>query len=189
MYALQSRWRLEGNKLYYYGLRNRGVMFRNTVKLSKKQREIVAALPKELTEREKTALGGLLGTQVVPQSQVRNIPKKLSEARFCTSCCANDFILPGLEFDDAGRCPMCQTEEETKGLKSVLPLIDEIPRSKKSRFDVALFYTGGKDSTYLLYYLSKVKGLRVLALTWEIPFISESAKASIEGAKRAFDRV
>ena len=84
---------------------------------------------------------------------------------------------------------MCQTEEETKGLKSVLPLIDEIPRSKKSRFDVALFYTGGKDSTYLLYYLSKVKGLRVLALTWEIPFISESARASIEGAKRAFDRV
>ena len=189
MYALQSRWKLEANKLYYYGLRNRDVMFRNTVKLSKKQREIVAALPKELTEREKTALGGLLGTQVVPQSQVRNIPKKLSEARFCTSCCANDFILPGLEFDDAGRCPMCQTEEETKGLKSVLPLIDEIPRSKKSRFDVALFYTGGKDSTYLLYYLSKVKGLRVLALTWEIPFISESAKASIEGAKRAFDRV
>ena len=189
MYALQSRWKLEANKLYYYGLRNRRVMFRNTVKLSKKQREIVAALPKELTEEEKAALGGLLGTQVVPQSQARNIPKNLSEARFCTSCCANDFILPGLEFDDAGRCPMCQTEEETKGLKSVLPLIDEIPRSKKSRFDVALFYTGGKDSTYLLYYLSKVKGLRVLALTWEIPFISESARASIEGAKRAFDRV
>lgn len=189
MYALQSRWKLEGNKLYYYGLRNRGVMFRNTVKLSQKQRAIVATLPKELTEEEKSALGGLLGTQVVPQSEVRKIPKKLSEARFCTSCCANDFILPGLEFDDAGRCPMCQTEEETKGLKSVLPLIDEIPRSKKSRFDVALFYTGGKDSTYLLYYLSKVKGLRVLALTWEIPFISESAKASIEGAKRAFDRV
>ena len=189
MYALQSRWKLEGNKLYYYGLRNRGVMFRNTVKLSQKQRAIVAALPKELTEEEKSALGGLLGTQVVPQSEVRKIPKKLSEARYCTSCCANDFILPGLEFDDAGRCPMCQTEEETKGLKSVLPLIDEIPRSKKSRFDVALFYTGGKDSTYLLYYLSKVKGLRVLALTWEIPFISESARASIEGAKRAFDRV
>ena len=189
MYCLQSRWKLEGNRLYYYGLRNRGEMFQNTVRLSKKQRGILAALPKELDQSEKAALKGLLGRQVVPQSEVRKIPASLAEARFCTSCCANDFILPGLEFDRSGRCPMCQTEKETADLKSVLPLVDEIPRSSRSRFDVALFYTGGKDSTYLLYWLSKVKGLRVLALTWEIPFLSESAKASIEGAKKAFERV
>ena len=67
--------------------------------------------------------------------------------------------------------------------------MDDIPRSKKSRFDIALFYTGGKDSTYLLYYLSKVKGLRVLALTWEIPFISESAAKSIANAKKTFHNV
>ncbi len=189
MYCLQSRWKLEGNRLYYYGLRNRGEMFQNTVRLSKKQRGILAALPKELDQSEKAALKELLGVQVVPQSEVRKIPASLAEARFCTSCCANDFILPGLEFDRSGRCPMCQTEKETADLKSVLPLVDEIPRSSRSRFDVALFYTGGKDSTYLLYWLSKVKGLRVLALTWEIPFLSESAKASIEGAKKAFERV
>ena len=64
--------------------------------------------------------------------------------------------------------------------------MEEIPRSKVSRFDIALFYTGGKDSTYMLYSLSKVKGLRVLALTWEIPFMSDSAKASIENAKKHF---
>lgn len=149
-----------------------------------KQRGIIAALPKELDKSEKAALKGLLGRQVVPQSEVRKIPESLSEARFCTSCCANDFILPGLEFDRSGRCPMCQTEKDTQDLKSVLPLVDESPRSSRSRFDVALFYTGGKDSTYLLYWLSKVKGLRVLALTWQIPFLSESAKASIEGAKK-----
>lgn len=189
MYCLQSRWKLEGNQLYYYGLRNRGRMFRNSVRLSRKQRNIIAALPKELGIAEKKALGGLLGVQVVPQEEVRKIPGSLAEARFCISCCANDYILPGMEFDEEGRCPMCQTEEETRNLKSVLPVVDEIPRSSKSRFDVALFYTGGKDSTYLLYYLAKVKGLRVLALTWEIPFLSESAKASIEGAKRAFENV
>ena len=65
----------------------------------------------------------------------------------------------------------------------------EFPRSRKSRFDVAVFYTGGKDSTYLLYYLAKVKGLRVLALTWEIPFISPSAEKSIASAKRCFPNV
>ena len=84
---------------------------------------------------------------------------------------------------------MCQSEEEVKILKSIVPIVEDIPRSKKSRFDNALFYTGGKDSTYLLYYLSKVKGLRVLALTWEIPFISDSAAKSIQNAKKAFQNV
>ena len=41
----------------------------------------------------------------------------------------------------------------------------------------------------MLYYLAKVKGLRVLALTWEIPYMSECARKSIENAKKAFDSV
>ena len=189
MYYLQSRWLLEGKKLFYYGLRNRENMFRNSVALSAAQRRIVSALPKELNAEEKKILKNLLGVQVVEAGARKRVPKDWSEAQFCTTCCANDFMIPGLEFDGQGRCPMCQTEGETASLKSILPIAGEIPRSKKSRFDVALFYTGGKDSAFLLYYLSKVKGLRVLALTWEIPFMSESARASIEGAKRAFPRV
>lgn len=186
MYYLQSRWVEDGNKLYYYGLRNRENLFRNSVALSKKQKKIIDALPKELNADEKKTLGDLLGVQVVKKEKLKSVPTKLSEARFCSECCANDFMIPGLEFDEHGRCPMCQTAEETKDLKSILPILNEIPHSKKCRFDVALFYTGGKDSTFLLYYLSVIKGLRVLALTWEIPFMSESAKASIEGAKKIF---
>ena len=186
MYCLQSRWVREGNKLYYYGLRNRENLFRNSVSLTKRQKRIIDALPKELREEEKKALKNLLGIQVVREEEVRPVPKNFSEAKFCTECCANDFMIPGLEFDERGRCPMCQTAGEAKELKSILPVVDDIPHSEKSRFDVALFYTGGKDSTFLLYYLAKRKGLRVLALTWETPYMSESAKASIEGAKRNF---
>ena len=77
----------------------------------------------------------------------------------------------------------------TKRLKSILPILHTFPKSKKSRFDIAVFYTGGKDSTYLLYYLSKVVKLRVLALTWEIPYMSSCAKESIENAKQKLDSV
>ena len=189
MYVLQSRWKPEGKSLYYYGLRNRENLFCNRVRISAKQRAIIDRFPKDLTPAEKKTLAGLLGVQVVEESQLRRIPKNLHEARFCTECCANDFIIPGLEFDDRGRCPMCQTARETASLKSVVPVVTDLPRAKKSRFDVALFYTGGKDSTFLLYYLAKVKGLRVLALTWEIPFLSPHAKASIDGAKKAFPNV
>jgi hypothetical protein len=48
-----------------------------------------------------------------------------------------------------------------------------------------MFYTGGKYSSYLLYHLTKVQDLRVAALTWEIPFLSDDAHRSIQRAKAA----
>ena len=189
MYYLQDRWKLQDGKLKYYGLRNKPEMFKNTVKLNGAQLRIIEKLPCELTADELKKVHNLLGIQVVGVEQRRRTPRSLDEATFCVNCAANNFIIPGLEFDDNGLCPMCQTAEETKSLKSVVPVKNTFPRSKKSRFDVAVFYTGGKDSTYLLYYLSKVLNLRVLALTWEIPYMSESAAKSIDGAKRTLSNV
>ncbi len=189
VYYLQNRWKLEDNSLYYYGLRCGDNLFKNKVKLTKEQTEIISSLPKVLSEKEFSVLKNLVGVQIVTERELRTVPKSLHEAHFCKNCCANDFIIPGLEFDKNGLCPMCGTAEKADKLKSVVPLVTDIPRSEKSRFDCALFYTGGKDSTFLLYYLANVKKLRVLALTWEIPFISESAKKSIENAKKRFSNV
>ncbi len=189
MYHLQSRWRLEGRVLRYYGLRNKPDLLRNTVRLSRKQKSVLERLPCELTDREKRLLGDLIGVQVVPADEKRRIPASFAEARFCRDCVANDFMIPGLEFDGDGLCPICQSAEDTKYLRSILPVMNTFPRSEHSRFDVAVFYTGGKDSTYVLYYLSKVLGLRVLALTWEIPFMSDCARQSMENAKERLDSV
>ena len=188
-YFIQNRWKLEDNKLYYYGLRSGKNLFKNSVKLSSAEIKIISSLPKILDDSEVRILNKYIGKQVVTEKELRHIPSSLSEATFCKNCCANDYIIPGLEFDENGICTMCQTAAESENLKSVVPIIKDIPKSKTSRFDVAVFYTGGKDSTFLLYYLAKVKNLRVLALTWEIPFISESAKQSIENAKKLFPSV
>lgn len=189
MYYIQNRWRLEGKNLHYYGLRTVPSLFKNDVSVSKKQAEILSSLPRHLEADELLIIKKLVGMQVVTEDELKHVPNSFAEAVFCKNCCANDFLIPGLEFDDKGLCPLCQTEADVKELRSVVPIVDDIPRSKKSRFDIALFYTGGKDSTYMLYYLSKVKGLRVLALTWEIPFMSECAKMSIANAKKAFKNV
>ena len=189
MYDLQSRWKKQGRSLVYHGLRCPPHLFQNRISLSAKQEKIVARLPCRLTKQELAILGRLVGVQIVPMEEKRAIPTSLETAHFCKSCVANDFMIPGLEFDRNGLCPICQTTDETASYKSILPIMNEFPRAKRSRFDVALFYTGGKDSTYLLYYLSKVLGLRVLALTWEIPFLSETAVKSISRAKQAFPSV
>ena len=189
MYEIQSRWKFEETLLRYYGLRSLPNLFQNVIKLSKKQQEIIKKLPCELNATEINILKKLIGVQIVKSEDKRAIPLSLDEAQFCKTCIANDFMIPGIEFDDEGRCPICQAADKTKNLKSVVPIMNTFPTSKKSRFDVAFFYTGGKDSTYLLYYLSKVLKLRVLALTWEIPYMSECAKKSIENAKKSLDSV
>ncbi|MDE5602088.1 MAG: hypothetical protein K2J16_06290, partial [Clostridia bacterium] len=122
MYYLQERWKLQNGKLKYYGLRNKPVMFKNTVKLSKAQSQIIEKLPCELTDFELQKLRGLLGVQVVDEKHKKRTPTSLDEARFCVNCAANDFIIPGLEFDENGLCPMCQNAEDTKKLKSEVPV-------------------------------------------------------------------
>lgn len=189
MYDLQSRWKLENNVLRYYGLRNRQNIFQNTVRLTKKQITIIEKLPCELTSDEVGILKNLIDVQVVKSEDKRKVPLSLDEARFCKTCIANDFMIAGIEFDTEGKCPICQSADKVKNLKGLVPIMNTFGKAKKSRFDVAVFYTGGKDSTYLLYYLSKVLNLRVLALTWEIPYISECAKQSIENAKKSLDSV
>ncbi|MBO5304558.1 MAG: hypothetical protein J6A99_02660 [Clostridia bacterium] len=189
MYELQSRWKLENKILRYYGLRNFPNTLKNVKKLSCKQREIIKKLPCDLTKEEIFVLGDLIDRQVVREEEKRVVPKSLKEARFCKTCVANDFMIPGIEFDANGKCPICQSKEKTRNFKSIVPIKNKFLQAKKSRFDIAVFYTGGKDSTYLLYYLSKVLNLRVLALTWEIPYASDCAKKSIENAKKNFGSV
>lgn len=189
MYYLQNRWKLDGKNLVYYGIRLGENLNKNRIKLTRNEAKIISCLPKDLTEKERKKLQKVINFGAISKNPPQKTPPSLTEARFCTRCCANDFIIPGLEFNKDGLCAMCASEHITKNFKSVVPIIDKIPRSKKSRFDVALFYTGGKDSTYLLYYLSKILHLRVLALTWIIPFASESALKSIENARKKLENV
>ena len=108
-YFIQNRWKLEDNKLYYYGLRSEKNLFKNSVKLSSAEIKIISSLPKILDENEVRILNKYTGKQVVTEKELRHIPSSLSEATFCKNCCANDYIIPGLEFDENGICPMCQT--------------------------------------------------------------------------------
>ena len=155
MHDIQNRWKLEGSVLRYYGLRNQPNTFKNTRRLTKKQKAIVQKLPCDLADDEIRILEKLMGVQIVKSEEKRITPTSFDNAKFCKTCIANDFMIPGIEFDTEGRCPICQSAEKTKNLKSIVPIMNTFPRSKRSRFDVAVFYTGGKDSTYLLYYLAK----------------------------------
>jgi len=188
--VLQTRWVVDGKSLIYYGLREQPNTFKNKVKITHRTAELINALDgkreiNEYTDHKLTRCAKRLIEQkiIVDISEKKTIPNSIDEAKFCVSCAANDYTIPGLELNSKGVCPICTAFPSIKNLKSPLSVLNVIPATPKARFDVALFYSGGKDSSYLLYYLSKILGLRVLALTWMHPYISENALKSIEHAK------
>ena len=185
--VLQHRWKLEGRTLVYYGLPQPPRLFRRHISLSPSAARTVAMLdglrpledyPHPSALRRLIRLGA-----VVDVKDKKTSPASLDEARFCRRCAANDYTIPGLEFDEHGLCPICNTEKRFRKCKNVLPVLDRIPNSPGKRYDAAVFYTGGKDSSYLLWHLAKVQKLRLLALTWETPFMSPWARESIQNAK------
>ena len=190
MFALQNRWKIKNNIIVYYGLRNREHLFKDVFHLNKKQLSIINSLPKDLSPKEKRTIKKLIKEKiVVEQSELRKTPTSILDATFCKECAMNDYMIPGVEFDKDGLCPICQTKDILAKLKGVNPIVNKFPHSKKSPYDVAVFYTGGKDSSYLLYYLAKILNLRVLSLTWEIPYMSDSARQSLENAKKRLPNV
>lgn len=195
--VLQTRWAVKENYLIYYGLRKKPDTFKKSkIKLSLKTIAFLNELDgtrkiDEYTNQKITRGVKRLIKQniIVDVSKKKAIPHSLDEANFCVNCSANDYSIPGLELNSEGLCPICTAFPDIKNLVNPLPVVNAIPRSQKTRFDVALFYSGGKDSSYLLFYLSRVLGLRVLSLTWKHPFMSETALKSIENAKARLPEV
>lgn len=188
-YVLQNRWKIAGNRLICYGIRKAPHTFDNSVRLSRRTLKKLALLDGVVSLRNVGASAAIIRLIrqgiVVPQEEYKRNKESFDEAEFCVNCTANDYMIPGLELDENGLCPMCAMKERLKGLKALMPVKNRFPRNKRGEYDVALFYTGGKDSSYLMYYLSEVLGLRVLALCWETEYISPNAAKSIENARKS----
>ena len=95
----------------------------------------------------------------------------------CTNCIlpAN---YPGIEFDDKGICQYCNKHKETEyiGLEALVREIEAYNKEKKDRnkdYDCMIGFSGGRDSTYLLYLLSKKLGLKVLCYSADNSYVTD----------------
>jgi hypothetical protein len=146
----------------------------------------IETLPARL--REHPLFAELVEQGVVVDIHAVRRPATSDSCQTCTRCVANDYLLPGLEFDDRGVCALCRCYErvETSGVSNMPreSATDEELRSiaawnRNSRFDVMVLCTGGKDSTFLLWYLAKKLGLRVLAASWNMPYTNETCRQNL----------
>lgn len=115
--------------------------------------------------------------------------------RICTSCILPE-AFPGVSFNAAGVCNHCQRfdgkAEKLLGEKKACKrkfhelLSQQVNKSRthsgpaaRRAYDVLMAYSGGKDSTYTMSLLKNKYRLRILAVTIDNGFLSETARVNI----------
>ena len=87
--------------------------------------------------------------------------------RHCSKCILPE-VYPNITFDDNGVCNYCKEHKKVQYLGSS-KLVEELEKYKtgKGKYDCLVPISGGKDSTYVLYQLSKKFNMRVLAFNYD----------------------
>lgn len=94
---------------------------------------------------------------------------------------------PDVQFDEDGVCSICRefdeynssAEKYFRPFEDFEKLVNPAKAKRQSEYDCLLLYSGGKDSSYVLYRLVDM-GLKVLAFTFDNGFISAAAFRNIE---------
>ena len=118
----------------------------------------------------------------------------MSDVKVCNRCVLSDSF-PRLTFDNQGVCSVCRAYERwTINWKSKLreqrKILDKIcvnAKNKHREFDALIPYSGGKDSSYVLYVAKKKLGLNCLAYTADNGYLSEHAKNNIDKTCRKLE--
>jgi 3'-phosphoadenosine 5'-phosphosulfate sulfotransferase (PAPS reductase)/FAD synthetase len=83
------------------------------------------------------------------------------EIKRCTRCILPDFY-PRINYDSDGVCNYCKEDSKKKPIdwnsrRNELEKMISEAKSRKLPYDVLVPWSGGKDSTYVIYYLKKVQ--------------------------------
>ena len=111
---------------------------------------------------------------------------RLKNKNRCSKC-ALPVTFPGVKLDGGGVCNYCHYHTLTKARDLSLRnyyrkiFLKEIKKAKvgPSEYDCIVAFSGGKDSAYMTYILSKKYKLKILAHTFDNGFISRDAKKNI----------
>ena len=109
----------------------------------------------------------------------------------CKKCILPD-TYPNIQFDEQGICQFCLAETENEKSSSKKPTnelntIIEHFRGKSTKYDVLVGLSGGKDSSYVAYYLRKEYGLKILGINYDIGYRSTYAIQNLETISNKLD--
>lgn len=95
---------------------------------------------------------------------------------------------PGISFDEEGVCSFCRRHGRAGGPLGKDDLVRLIgPVKGRGQYDCVVPLSGGKDSTYILYYAVRELGLRTVAANYDSGYQSEIARKNVRAACEALD--
>lgn len=111
-----------------------------------------------------------------------------NQPKRCRRCILPE-TFPGLRFDDSGLCSVCRDqpssdETEAKSQEILARMNSLFETDHGGDYDCLVAFSGGKDSSYILWWLAVDRGLRCLAITIDNGFI---AKQAIENCRTITD--
>lgn len=115
----------------------------------------------------------------------------------CKTCSLPDNF-PDFHMEENGSCNYCNFYEQQKSVitdfdqleRTFLTYLETAKRTAKengSQYDCLVGFSGGKDSTYIIYQLKEKYHMRVLAFTYDNGFCTEYGKSNIESVLEQMD--
>ena len=104
----------------------------------------------------------------------------------CTKC-IHPVGFPELSFDSHGVCSLCSTHQQAPKPIGADVLKEKILSAAGRDYDCVVPLSGGKDSSYVLYYAVKKLGLRVLAVNYNSGFQSPQATKNVVNACKSLN--
>lgn len=107
-----------------------------------------------------------------------------SQLKYCVRCCMPE-TNEGMQFDEMGICLACRSSEQKMHINWAerQQKLKEILEYYKSRsgdnYDCIVPISGGKDSAFQLHVLTKVYGVKPLAVTFNHNWYSETGKYNL----------
>jgi glutamine---fructose-6-phosphate transaminase (isomerizing) len=94
----------------------------------------------------------------------------------------------GITLDENGLCQLCREHKEfvPKGEEALRKEISEYLR-ETSEYDCIVAVSGGRDSSYALYYAKQVLGLKPVAVHNDNDFETDTANRNLESITRSMD--
>ncbi len=111
----------------------------------------------------------------------------------CISCIIPE-TFPEIEINSEGICSICTQFKDQKGiipslekLRIKLNEIIDKNKGKNPKYDALVAYSGGKDSTFLIYTLKTKYNLNILAFTFDNGFITDHTFSNIRNVLSKLD--
>lgn len=101
------------------------------------------------------------------------------QLKYCQRCCMPD-TTEGIGFDELGICKACRASEEKMRIdwkqreQALAQMLDDVKKSSGDNYDCMVPISGGKDSAFQLHVLTRVYGMKPLAVTFSHNWYSKT---------------